>query len=183
MISPRKRSLSVYTLIIAILVQRVVAFVSVPKPASAPSNRVPCHSSPRSIQSRLFAIKVTIRIVGRKNREQWIEDGCDMYLQRLKPANIDLATEWHKTNDALVKGVQSDWNKNVPVVLLDPKGKKCTSEKFSSDFYQLAERGGSRLAYVIGGVSFLDAPYVETNAKCSRLSPEHLIWPVGWLAE
>ena len=112
-------------------------------------------SSYATSRSCLSAIKVTIRIVGRKNSEKWIEEGCDMYITRMRPSNIELATEWHQTNDALVKGVQSDWDKDVPVVLLDPKGKKSTSEKFSSNFYELAERGGSRLVYVIGGVRIL----------------------------
>jgi hypothetical protein len=112
------------------------------------------HPSRRRTPSPLFGVKVTIRIVGRKGSEKWIEDGCEMYRTRLRtPANVELTTEWHKTNEALVKGVESDWNKNVPVVLLDPKGKKHSSESFSSEFYRLVEEGGSRLVYVIGGVS------------------------------
>ena len=106
-------------------------------------------------RTRLFGIKVTIRIVGRKGgSEKWVEEGCDMYVKRLKPAGVELVTEWHKSNEALVKGVHSDWNKNFPVVLLDPKGKKFSSENFSTEFYRLAEQGGSRLVYVIGGVSW-----------------------------
>jgi hypothetical protein len=112
------------------------------------------HPSRPRTPSPLFGVKVTIRIVGRKGSEKWIEDGCEMYRTRLRtPANVELTTEWHKTNEALVKGVESDWNKNVPVVLLDPKGKKHSSESFSSEFYRLVEEGGSRLVYVIGGVS------------------------------
>ena len=179
MIPRGNRSLSVCCLVISLLVQPLAAFISVPTPALTPPKLVPCHSW-RSTQSRLCAIKVTIRIVGRKNSEPWIEDGCDMYLQRLKPANIDVTTEWHKTNQALVKGVESDWNKNVPVVLLDPKGKKFTSEKFSSDFYQLVERGGSRLVYVIGGVSFVFASWCRNKFRSP--SPMHCIWLGGRLA-
>eukprot|EP00977_Amphora_coffeiformis_P002843 scaffold528_cov165-Amphora_coffeaeformis.AAC.55 len=106
--------------------------------------------------TRLCGIKVTIRIVGRKGgSEKWVEDGCEMYVKRLKPANVDLVTEWHKSNELLIKGVESDWSKNFPVVLLDPKGKKFSSEKFSAEFYRLAEQGGSRLVYVIGGAEGL----------------------------
>lgn len=115
----------------------------------------PCDASVKRFpRTSLFGIKVTIRIVGRKGgSEKWVEDGCDMYIKRLKPANVELVTEWHKTDEALIKGVQSDWSKNFPVVLLDPKGKKFSSEKFSTEFYRLAEQGGSRLVYVVGGVS------------------------------
>jgi len=56
----------------------------------------------------LFGIKATIRIVGRKTSEKWIEDGCKMYETRLKPNNVDVQTEWCKTNDALIKNVKSD---------------------------------------------------------------------------
>lgn len=113
--------------------------------------------------TRLYGLKVTIRIVGRKGTEKWIEDGCEVYSTRLKPANIELNTEWHKSNEALVKGVQSDWSKNIKVVLLDPKGQKLTSESFTLDFYRLLEQGGSRLVYAIGGVS-------NSCCPCSRLS-------------
>mmetsp|Transcript_37736 Transcript_37736/g.78337 ORF Transcript_37736/g.78337 Transcript_37736/m.78337 type:complete len:93 (+) Transcript_37736:55-333(+) len=58
--------------------------------------------------TRLFGIKATIRIVGRKTSEKWIEDGCKMYETRLKPNNVDVQTEWCKTNDALIKNVKSD---------------------------------------------------------------------------
>ena len=98
-------------------------------------------------------MKVSIRIVGRKGSEKWLEQGCDMYLQRLRAANIEVSTEWHKTDAALCKSVQADRDKQFAVVLLDPRGAKQTSESFSHGFYQLMEQGGSRLVYVIGGVS------------------------------
>jgi 23S rRNA (pseudouridine1915-N3)-methyltransferase len=74
-----------------------------------------------------------------------------MYETRLRPANIDVDTQWHKSNDALCRGVEGDYSKGVPVVLLDPLGKTRTSEKLAEDFYDLIEEGGSRLVFVIGG--------------------------------
>lgn len=132
-------------------------------------------------KTRLYGMRVTIRIVGRKGSEKWIEDGCNMYIQRLKPANIELNTEWHKSNDNLVKGVQADWSKNIPVVMLDPKGKRLSSESFSSDIYRLLEKGGSRLVYVIGGVStfaLLGPPFVL--ASCLRSCYTFLHRPKGY---
>lgn len=156
-----------FPLLFVLAVQRVSAFVSVPGGLTQQSVR----DAPSSFQTKswLSAIKVTIRIVGRKNSERWIEEGCDMYLKRLRPANVDLVTEWHKSNEALLKGVQSDWDKNVPVILLDPNGKKSSSEKFSSEFYRLVEQGGSRLVYVIGGAEGLPNE-LRSNAKSKLFS-------------
>ena len=134
------------------LLRGIKAFVILPPVNTAFDASIQMHKV--FSRTRLYGIKVTIRIVGRKGGgEKWIEDGCDMYVKRLKPANVDLVTEWHKSNEALIKGIESDWSKNFPVVLLDPKGKKFSSETFSAEFYRLAEDGGSRLVYVIGGVS------------------------------
>lgn len=99
-----------------------------------------------------MALKVTIRIVGRKQGgEDWLEQACDMYLTRLKPSGVEAVTEWHKNDAALVKGVLADREKNSPVVLLDPTGTSYTSEKLTQSMYRWLEEGGSRLVFVIGG--------------------------------
>jgi 23S rRNA (pseudouridine1915-N3)-methyltransferase len=105
-----------------------------------------------------MGMKVTIRIVGRKTgSEKWLEDACSMYQTRLRPANIDVDTVWHKNNDALVKGVLGDYTKGAPVVLLDPLGKTRSSEALADDFFDWIEEGGSRLIFVIGGAEGLPA--------------------------
>jgi hypothetical protein len=111
-------------------------------------------SSPvRSARSTLYmGMKVTIRIVGKKTGgEPWLADACSMYETRLRPANIDIDTQWHKNNEGLVKGVEGDYTKGVPIVLLDPLGKTRSSETLAADFYDWVEEGGSRLIFVIGG--------------------------------
>ena len=102
--------------------------------------------------------KVTVRIVGRKQGgEEWLEDACEMYLQRLKPTGWEVHTEWYKNNEALLKVHQeqssssSSQSKYVPIVLLDPTGIRCTSESFSDKVYHWLQEGGSRLVFVIGG--------------------------------
>jgi hypothetical protein len=107
----------------------------------------------RSARSTLYmGMKVTIRIVGRKTGgEKWLEDACSMYQTRLRPANIDVDTHWHKNNEGLIKGVQGDYTRGVPVVLLDPLGKTRSSETLATDFFDWIEHGGSRLIFVIGG--------------------------------
>jgi 23S rRNA pseudoU1915 N3-methylase RlmH len=107
---------------------------------------------PRGRTTLRMGLKVTIRIVGRKQGgEEWMEQACDMYLTRLKPSGLEIGTEWHKNDAALVKGVTTDHDKNTPVVLLDPAGTTLTSEKLTDNIYRWLEQGGSRLVFVIGG--------------------------------
>ena len=121
-----------------------------------------CTSSPLSKASSTTMLgmgrKITIRIVGRKQGgEEWLEEACDMYLQRLKPTGFEVNTEWYKNNDALLKvhheqsSSQASISKHVPIVLLDPTGIRCTSESFTDKIYQWLEEGGSRLVFVVGG--------------------------------
>ena len=103
-----------------------------------------------------MGMDIKIRIVGRKNGcEKWLEDAYSMYEMRLRPSNIGTETIWHKGNEDLVKGVQTDAQKGHTVVLMDPLGKISTSEKFSEDMYDWLDEGGSRLSFVIGGAEGL----------------------------
>jgi Predicted SPOUT methyltransferase len=115
-----------------------------------------------------MGLKVTIRIVGRKQGgEEWLEEACDMYLTRLKqPSGLEVTTEWHKSDAALLKGVAADCDKNVPVVLLDPLGSRMTSEKLADNIYQWLEKGGSRLVFVIGGGRFIPSKRATTVVCC-----------------
>lgn len=119
------------------------------------------HSRPVKSVTRLMGLKVAIRIVGRKSSEKWLETACDMYLQRLRSANFEVDTMWHKNDDALIKGVSTDYENKHTVVLLDPLGTTCTSEKLADKMYRWLEDGGSRLVFVIGGAEGL-----PTQLKC-----------------
>ena len=114
--------------------------------------------------------EVKIRIVGRKNgSESWIEDGYKMYETRLRPSTVDLITIWHKNNDDLVKNVLSEDEKGHTIVLLDPLGKKMTSEDFSDSMYKWLESGGSRLTFVIGGADGLPEDLrIDINRKVNH---------------
>ena len=97
-----------------------------------------------------MVMKVTVRIVGRKSGG-WLDEGYSMYQKRLRPSGVDVETTWHKSDDALIKGVRGDYDKGVSVVMLDPKGNTYTSEKLAVDMFKWIELGGSRLVFVIGG--------------------------------
>jgi len=118
-----------------------------------------------------MGMQVKIRIVGRKSgSEQWLEDAYDMYATRLRASPVDLETVWHKSDQDLIKGVQTDLDKNHAVVLLDPKGKQRSSEKFSEQVFDWLDRGGSRLAFVIGGAEGLPPELLSINLEKMSLS-------------
>jgi Predicted SPOUT methyltransferase len=132
---------------------------------------VPCqqqHVRQSSTTELSMGLKVTIRIVGRKQGgEAWLDEACDMYLTRLKPSGLEVATEWHKNDAALVKCVLADYDKNAPVVLLDPVGTSCTSETLTDNMYRWLEEGGSRLVFVIGGgTCMLASRALELVTRC-----------------
>ncbi|KAL7465711.1 hypothetical protein ACHAXS_006033 [Conticribra weissflogii] len=124
------------------------------------------HRFRRRTSPMKMGLEIKIRIVGRKNGgEQWLESSYSTYEKRLKPTNLQVTTQWHKNDDDLVKAVEGDEAKNHPVVLLDPLGKMCTSEKFCDDMYKLLEEGGSRLTFVIGGAEGLPKELRGQGAK------------------
>ena len=103
-----------------------------------------------------MGLDVKIRMVGRKNGgEKWLETAYDTYETRLQSSNVNVETQYHKNDDELIKCIAIDESKNHKVVLLDPRGKLCTSETFSNNMYSWLEEGGSRLTFVIGGAEGL----------------------------
>lgn len=115
----------------------------------------------RQLSTQLYLMKVLIRIVGRKPSERWLEEGVNMYQQRLTKV-MELQTEWHKSNSALIQNVEQDLRKEHVVVLLDPsQGKQYKSEDFAEYFYQWMQQGGSRLVFVIGGAEGLPTELLD----------------------
>jgi 23S rRNA (pseudouridine1915-N3)-methyltransferase len=120
-----------------------------------------------------MGMKVNIRIVGKKSGgEPWLDDGYGMYQTRLRPSNVEVETTWHKDNQGLIKGVNSDSSKGHTLVLLDPLGLTRTSEKFSDQLFEWLDRGGSRLSFVIGGAEGLpsELKYPADGKKPSMIS-------------
>jgi 23S rRNA (pseudouridine1915-N3)-methyltransferase len=106
-------------------------------------------------------MSVTIRIVGRSrggssssSSTSWIEDGYAVYQKRLQ-GTIQVATDWSRSDDDLVRAVTSDAHKGHAVVMLDPRGTALSSEEFAAKMYTWLEKGGSRLTFVIGGADGL----------------------------
>lgn len=134
------------------------------------------HRRPRIIHREcrcylVMGMNVKIRIVGRKNgSEKWIEDAYKQYETRLRPSPLDVETVWHKNDQELTKGIQSDMDKNYAIVLMDPKGMSATSEQFSTRLFNWLDRGGSRLAFVIGGAEGLPSELRKGGMEMLSLS-------------
>jgi 23S rRNA pseudoU1915 N3-methylase RlmH len=65
--------------------------------------------------------------------------------------DLVVTTQWHKNNDELIRGTDSDSAKGRQIVLLDPLGELLTEEKFSTNMNKWFECGKNRLTFVIGG--------------------------------
>jgi len=117
-----------------------------------------------------MGLDVKIRMVGRKNGvEKWLESAYDTYDTRLKSSNVNVETQYHKNDDELIKNIEADESKNHKVILLDPRGKLCTSEAFSDDMYSWLEEGGSRLTFVIGGAEGLPQEVKQSQQNGNRI--------------
>lgn len=165
---PSQRCSSLFLVIVWISSGAVLSFT--PSHVHHPS---PCRSS-----TLLCAIKVTMRMVGKRKAENWLEEGCDMYASRLRSAGIDWETVMHKSDEAMTQGVEGDLSKGHAVVLLDPFGKQYkSSDELASSVYDWFEVGGSRLSFVIGGAEGLPSE-VKSLAGISGLwSLSHLTLP------
>jgi len=129
------------------------------------SSECRCRSSTATGKTTaLHALKVAIRIVGKKSSERWIEEGIGIYTKRMK-ATIDLETTWHKDDSSLVAGVDGDLSKGYTIVCLDPKGSRHSSEAFSDNLYKWFEMGGSRVSFLVGGAEGLPASLRPNGGK------------------
>eukprot|EP00581_Thalassiosira_minuscula_P017783 CAMPEP_0183722826 /NCGR_PEP_ID=MMETSP0737-20130205/14669_1 /TAXON_ID=385413 /ORGANISM="Thalassiosira miniscula, Strain CCMP1093" /LENGTH=151 /DNA_ID=CAMNT_0025953063 /DNA_START=135 /DNA_END=590 /DNA_ORIENTATION=+ len=118
-----------------------------------------------------MGLEVKIRMVGRKNGgEKWLESAYSTYETRLKPTNLRVTTQYHKSDAELIKNTEADESKNHKIILLDPVGKMCTSEVFSENMYRWLEEGGSRLTFVIGGAEGLPEDLKNGGRKRGMLS-------------
>ena len=121
------------------------------------SNHHQTSSKFQSSTTLKMGLEINIRIVGRKNSIEstsFLQESYDMYTKRLS-STIDLSTTFHKSNDELLKSLQTDSNKGFGIVCLDEKGKMYTSLEFSDCLYSWLEEYGSRLVFVIGGAEGL----------------------------
>lgn len=100
-----------------------------------------------------------------KTKEAWLEDAFNEYQKRLK-STLSIECIWAKNDQHLLELVSKE-----PVLLcMDAGGALMTSEQFSHWIIKEFEKGGSRLAIVIGGAEGLPPTLKQGHALIS-LSP------------
>jgi len=112
-----------------------------------------------SVASIVCGPRVTIYSVG-KTKEAWLQTAIDLYTQRLRSV-VEVECVWVKDDPALAAQVVR--SKDACIVL-DERGKLCTSVEFTDQFYRALEDGGSRLSFFIGGADGLP-PELKADQK------------------
>lgn len=116
-------------------------------------------------------MKITLVCVGRL-KEPWYRDACAEYLKRLAPyatVNVAEVADRDVTRDEVraLREEGADILRAIPdgarVVLLTPQGTMRDSVEFSKHLAELALRGSSSLAFVVGGAAGV-APEVIARA-------------------
>ncbi|CAM9238210.1 unnamed protein product [Laminaria digitata] len=144
-----------------------------------------CRSTSSRRQELTCGLQVTVRIRGKKSREDdYTNQAYDEYVKRLRPV-MALDTQWHKTDEELETAVRKDTG---VVVCLDEGGRQMTSPAFSEFLFSKLEEGGSRLTFVVGGAEGLppglksNPPKAEAKLSLSSMTFTHL-WARALLAE
>ena len=122
-------------------------------------------------------LKITVVAVGKLKEKFWVA-ACDEYLKRLRPYAKVTVAEIPDVDPARAGGVETALEREgagilaaVPegahVILMAIEGKQRSSVDFSRHLDDLALRGASELAFVIGGSDGV------SDAKISRGEPYH----------
>lgn len=90
-------------------------------------------------------LKVKVLSIG-KTKEKWLEEALQEYLKRLSPV-LTIEFLLYKTNTQL----EAQAAKENCIICLDPNGKMVSSEEFAAILISNLEKGGSKIAFVIGG--------------------------------
>lgn len=99
-----------------------------------------------------------------KTKEKWLEEAFEEYTKRLK-STVQITCSWAKDDQQLI-----EWASREPdCFALDPNGKLLSSEEFSQFLVHSWEKGGSRIAAVIGGA--LGLPKELKQLPLISLSP------------
>ena len=124
------------------------------------------------------SMKITLLTVGKTDKD-WVRQGLDIYVSRLKhyvPFSITeipelknvsaLTKEQIKTREGelILKNIRN----TDDVILLDERGKEYSSMELARILQDKMTYGGRDIVYVIGGAyGFSDAVYSRANSKLS----------------
>uniref|UniRef100_A0A7S0NYP8 Ribosomal RNA large subunit methyltransferase H n=1 Tax=Calcidiscus leptoporus TaxID=127549 RepID=A0A7S0NYP8_9EUKA len=110
----------------------------------APALRAPCLPLRRS--SPQCGPRVRIVSVG-KTKEAWLQLALAEYMKRVR--TVSLECTWVRDDAALLAEARG------ACIVLDERGKLCSSREFSEMLFRALEEGGARLSFVIGAADGL----------------------------
>jgi len=113
--------------------------------------------------------RVKIITIG-KTKESWLDEALAEYEKRLRAV---LQIEWVFAKDD--ETLQQLVTKEPLYIALDAGGKLLDSEEFSKYLLNHLEKGGSRLAFIIGGPDGLPANLKKNTLSLSPLTFTHQI--------
>lgn len=99
-----------------------------------------------------------------KTKESWLDAAVAEYQKRLQ-STVQIECIWAKNDSHLLDLVSKETN----ILCLDAAGEQMTSESFSQFLIKEFEKGGARLAMVIGGADGLP-PELKKGKKLISLS-------------
>ena len=123
-------------------------------------------------------MKITLLTVGKTDKD-WVKQGLDIYVSRLKhyvPFSMteipELKTVWALSKDQIKPREGELILKNIrtsdDVILLDERGKQYSSMELAGVIRDKMTYGGRDIVFVIGGAyGFSEAVYARADAKLS----------------
>lgn len=132
------------------------------------------HASPRArAPLRTTAIhcgpRVRVVAVGKAARDdKWVTAAISQYVTRLR-GTLELECEYVRDDAALLAAVERSAGGSESVIILDERGKMCSSVEFSERLFRGLEEGGSRLSFFIGGAEGLP-PLLKAEKRDRLLS-------------
>ena len=109
--------------------------------------------------------KVTVYSIG-KTKEDWLQTAIDLYTKRLRPV-LEVDCVWVRDDAALESQVARSTGATI---ILDERGKQCTSVEFAKRLFEALEAGGSRVSFFIGGADGLPPSLKSDGSRLISLS-------------
>ena len=120
--------------------------------------------------------RVKIVAVGKAGRDEaWVTAAIDVWTKRLK-GTLDVECAWVRDDTALLAAVERAASSSESTIVLDERGRSCTSVEFAERLYAGLESGGSRLSFFIGGADGLP-PALKAERRERLLSLSSLTFP------
>ena len=127
-----------------------------------------CGCTSRAGAAAVMISRVNIVSVGKAGRDEaWVTSAIAVYTTRLRSI-LDVQTTFVKDDNALTAAVRKS---SGGVLVLDERGKQCTSVEFAERLFTQLDDGGSRLSFFIGGAAGLPDALKQDRSILLSLGP------------